>query len=100
MAAVTVAELLVGVELATGKRKAARRAFVDDAVALIPVVSYDRAVAGAHARLLVAVRRRGVPRGAHDLIIAATAVSSGRTVLSADQRGFAGLPGVDLADER
>ena len=96
----TVAELLVGVELASGRRKAARRAFVDAVVALIPVMSYDRAVAAAHARLLVAVRRQGVPRDAHQLIIAATAVSSGRTVLSADQRGFAGLPGVDLVGER
>jgi predicted nucleic acid-binding protein len=33
-------------------------------------------------------------------VIAATAVSSGRTVLSADQRRFARLPGVDLAAER
>ena len=94
IAAVTVAELRVGVELATGRRKVARRAFVDDVVDQIPVLSYDLAVAEAHARLLVAVRRRGVPRGAHDLIIAATAVSGGRSVLSADQRGFADLPGV------
>jgi tRNA(fMet)-specific endonuclease VapC len=93
---VTVAELRVGVELTTGKRKAARRAFVDDVIAQIPVVSYDLAVAVAHADLLVAVHHQGIPRGAHDLIIAATALSSGRTLVSRDARGFADLPGVDL----
>jgi tRNA(fMet)-specific endonuclease VapC len=96
IAAVTVAELQVGVELTTGKRQANRRAFVEDVIAHIPVMNYDLAVAEAHARLLAAVRRQGIPRGAHDLIIAATAVTTGRTLVSADARGVAGLPGVDI----
>jgi tRNA(fMet)-specific endonuclease VapC len=45
-----------------------------------------------HARLLAATRRSGKPRGAHDLIIAATAIGSGRVVVTADARGFAELP--------
>jgi tRNA(fMet)-specific endonuclease VapC len=44
----------------------------------------------------VAVRRAGRPRGAHDLIIAATAVATGRIVVTADGDGFADLPGVSV----
>jgi tRNA(fMet)-specific endonuclease VapC len=46
--------------------------------------------------LLVAVSKSGRPRGAHDLIIAATARATGRIVVTADQSGFDGLPGVKV----
>jgi len=52
--------------------------------------------ARAHADLLAAVRAAGSPRGAHDLIIAATAVETERIVVTADARGFEGLPSVDV----
>ena len=94
IAAITIAELRVGVELATGRRRAARLVFVERVIAALPVVDYDVAVAEAHAALLAHVRRQGTPRGAHDLIIAATAVAAGRTVVTADRNAFELLPGV------
>jgi tRNA(fMet)-specific endonuclease VapC len=94
MAAVTVAELLVGVALADGEHRPRRQVFVDSVLEAVPVLPYDLGVAQAHAHLLTAVRRSGRPRGAHDLIIAATAVSSHRAVLTADATGFHDLPGV------
>jgi tRNA(fMet)-specific endonuclease VapC len=60
------------------------------------VLAYDLDVAEAHAVLLADVRAQGCPRGAHDLIIAATARASGRTVVTGDAGAFAGLPGVSL----
>jgi tRNA(fMet)-specific endonuclease VapC len=66
-----------------------------DAVAIEP---YDLQVAEAHAALLAHVRRKGTPRGAHDLIIAATARAREREVVSFDRSGFAKLPGVSFAD--
>ena len=96
IAAVTAAELLVGVELATARHRERRRQFVEAVLGTIPVEGYDLAVARAHARLLAAVRRTGRPRGAHDLIVAATAVSTDREVLTTDASGFAGLPGVQV----
>ena len=96
VAAITIAELGVGVEIATGKRRRARRAFVDDLVAALPIIDYDLDVARAHTQLLVAVRRSGRPRGAHDLIIAATARATQRTVVTVDRSGFDDLPGVVL----
>lgn len=94
IAAITAAELGVGVELATGRRKLNRQAFVEDLLEVLPVIAYDIDVARAHTALLAAVRRAGRPRGAHDLIIAATALATARTVVTADLAGFEDLPGV------
>jgi tRNA(fMet)-specific endonuclease VapC len=66
----------------------------------IPIVDYDSTVAGSHAELLVVTRRRGRPRGAHDLIIAATARATQRDVVSADPSAFVDLPGVSLRSHR
>ncbi|HLF44037.1 MAG TPA: PIN domain-containing protein [Acidimicrobiia bacterium] len=96
IAAITVAELVVGVELASQHAKADRQAYVDDILASIPVISYDRDIAFEHAQLLVAVRQTGRPRGAHDLLIAATARATNRTLLTADESAFADLPGVTV----
>lgn len=96
VAAITVAELLVGVTRAKGQRRLARQAFVDDVIRDVPALPYDLRVAEHHARLLATVQEAGRPRGAHDLIIAATAVTSGRTIVTADATGFADLPGVAL----
>jgi tRNA(fMet)-specific endonuclease VapC len=60
------------------------------------VIDYDLEVADAHAKLLVFVRQQGRPRDAHDLVIAATALASQRTVLTADQAAFSDLPGIEL----
>ena len=100
VAAVTVAELRVGALLADRRHRSARTAFVEEVVASVPVLTYDLDVAEAHAELLVQVRRQGSPRGAHDLIIAATARASGRTVVSADATAFGQLDGVSVRSYR
>ena len=100
IAAITVAELLVGVGLASGRRRSQRQRFVDDLCDVIPILAYDQNVASEHAELLVAVRRTGRPRGAHDLIIAATARASKRAVVSGDLSAFTDLPGVTIRDRR
>lgn len=96
IAAITAAELLVGVELANSKTAQRRSTFVENVLSTIPIEPYDLDVASTHASLLAHTRRSGRPRGAHDLLIAATALTHGRTVVSADPAGFADLPGLDL----
>lgn len=96
IAAISVAELVVGAELADGKRRAEREAFIDVVLEAFSIESYDVDVARAHGTLLAHTRRTGRPRGAHDLIIAATARARGREVVSADLDGFADLPEVVL----
>lgn len=94
IAAISVAELLAGVQLADRRRKAARRAFVEALLVSVPIEPYDLGVARAHADLLAHTHRTGRPRGAHDLLIAATARAHARTVVTADATGFEDLPDV------
>jgi tRNA(fMet)-specific endonuclease VapC len=98
VAALTVAEMKVGVRLAKGRRRAERERFVAEILDAVSVETYDLEVAEAHASLLVHTRREGSPRGSHDLIIAATAVARGRQVVTIDRGGFADLPGVEAVD--
>jgi tRNA(fMet)-specific endonuclease VapC len=93
-----VAELRVGVQLAKGARRKKRADFVTAVLDAVAIEPYDLQVAEAHAALLAHVRRKGNPRGAHDLIIAATARAREREVVSFDRSGFAKLPGVSFAD--
>jgi tRNA(fMet)-specific endonuclease VapC len=97
VAAITVAELKVGVQLATGGRRDTRERFVAAVLDAVSVEPYELDVAEAHAALLAHVRRTGTPRGAHDLIIAATARARERQVVTADQAGFVELPGVSIS---
>jgi len=94
IAAITVAELKVGVQMAKGRRREKRERFVAALLDAVSIEVYDLDVAEAHAALLAHVRRAGRPRGAYDLIIAATARAQGRKVVSLDQSGFHELPGV------
>jgi tRNA(fMet)-specific endonuclease VapC len=96
IAAVTAAELLAGVQLADRRRKARRRAFVETLLATIPTEPYDLEIARVHAELLAHTRGEGRARGAHDLLIAATARGRARAVVTADASGFEGLPGVTV----
>ncbi|MFN8025192.1 MAG: PIN domain-containing protein [Acidimicrobiia bacterium] len=96
IAAVTIAELRVGTLLASRARKPARHAYIEEVIAAVPVLAYDAGVAEIHAELLAEVRKQGRPRGAHDLIIAATAKTFGRTIVSADRTAFEGLSGIEV----
>lgn len=96
IAAVTAAELLVGVELADAKRRAGRERFVREVLETVSIEPYDLAIARAHATLLAHTRREGQRRGAHDLLIAATARATERVVVTVDRGGFSDLPGVEV----
>jgi predicted nucleic acid-binding protein len=96
IAAITVAELRMGIELAGERHRGARTQFLLNVLETLPVEPYDLASAEAHGRLLAHVHRSGTRRGAHDLIIAATAVATGRVILTTDRSArFHDLPGVD-----
>lgn len=98
IAAITLAELEVGVRLASTKLQLRRRRlFVDTILSAASVISYDEPTALRHADLLTHVRRMGRPRGAHDLIVAATAATTSRTLVTTDGRAFTDLPEVSVA---
>lgn len=96
VAAVSIAEYRVGIELADTAARAADRSRALAAItSVVEVLGYTDVTAAHHARLIAHVRRTGAPRGAHDLIIAAHAAETGRIVLSRDAKArFGNLPGV------
>ncbi len=99
LAAVTVAELRTGVELADSGRRSGREAFVAQVLATIPIENYDLAVAQVHGLLLATVHRQGAQRGAHDLFVAATAAATKRTIVTIDRSArFGDLPGVECIE--
>jgi len=96
VAAVTVAELRTGIELATARHRAARTEFLVKVLETLPVEPYGVDVAEEHGRLLAHVHRSETKRGAHDLIIAAIALATKRVLLTTDRNArFDDLPGVD-----
>jgi tRNA(fMet)-specific endonuclease VapC len=92
--AVTVSELLLGVELADAAYRDTRRELVEGVIERVEVIAFDLEVARHHAALLAHTRWIGQPRGAHDIQIAATASATARTVVTTDAAAFDGLPGV------
>ena len=100
IASVSVAEYRVGIELADTPELAAERARALAAItSVIDVLDYTAITAAQHGQLLAHVRKSGTPRGAHDLIIAAHAAETGRTVVSRDAKArVSDLPGVTAID--
>jgi tRNA(fMet)-specific endonuclease VapC len=100
IASISLAEYRVGIELAGSSGRAAERARALAAItSAVDVLEYTSGTAAHHGRLLAHVRRTGTPRGAHDLIIAAHAAETGRTIMSPDATArFGDLPGVNAID--
>lgn len=97
ISAVTASELLVGVHRAdTDARRARRAAFVEAVLARLPIVPFDAEAARVHAGLYAALAAAGQLIGAHDLIIAATALSNGCAVLTGNVREFSRVPGLEV----
>jgi tRNA(fMet)-specific endonuclease VapC len=95
IAAITASELLTGVHRAnTESRRLRREAFVEGILALIPVLPIDLRVARVHAHLWAILAADGQTIGAHDLWIAATALTHGYSVLTHNVREFNRMPGL------
>ena len=93
----SASELLHGVHRAAEPGRRARRgAFVEAVLERFPLLPIDLPTARTHAELWSALAAAGTPVGAHDLWIAATAVSRGLTVVTANVREFERVPGLDV----
>ena len=96
---ITVSELLVGVHRAdSDARRARRSAFVEAILARLPTLDFTTEAARVHAGLFAALSQRGEMIGAHDLIIAATALSQSCAVLTTNVAEFSRVPGLDVVD--
>lgn len=89
IAAITASELLHGVHRLKGAVSRARaERFVEDLLALVPVIPFDLDVARVHARLDAELSAAGVAVGDADLLIAATAVALDYRIATRDLRSF------------
>jgi len=95
LASITASELIVGVYRTTPENRRNRRAaFVERVLDVIPVLPLDLQVARAHARMTADLMATGTAIGAHDLIIAATALVNGHDVLTDNPRHFGRVLGL------
>ena len=86
---VTVSELLHGVHRADSeKRRLTRGAFVEKIIQTFPLYPFDLNAARIYAKLWTNLAKKGVTIGAHDLMIASTAIALGFSVLTADVRDY------------
>ena len=96
IAAATASELLHGVHRAGERHRAQREAFVEAVLAAFPTLAFDLVVARIHARLWAGLASSGCDVGAHDRLVAATAVSAGWGVATANVRHFNRIPGLEV----
>jgi tRNA(fMet)-specific endonuclease VapC len=95
IAAITAMELLVGVERADDTHQQGRAVHVEALLSSLPIEAYNLGVARVHARLAVEAMSKGWPRSAYDMMIASTAASANRVLLTTDaSAGFDQLSGV------
>jgi predicted nucleic acid-binding protein len=99
IAAVTAAELLIGVERAdTPERRARREAFVESIFARMPIIPFDVAQARLFAAQFAKLAGRGEPIGDRDLQIAATALALDYELATLNTREFQRVAGLRLVD--
>ena len=97
ISAITASELLHGVHRVQGAARAARaEQFVEGLLALLPILAFDVDEARTHARLSADLQARGISIGAHDLLIAATALANDYRVITRDRRSFPKIDGLDV----
>lgn len=100
IAAITASELLHGVHRASPAHRPRREAFVESVLAVMPVLDFDLLAARAHARLWADLAASGSDVGPHDRIVAATAISLGWRVGTANVRHFDRIAGLDVIEIR
>ena len=96
VSAITAAELLHGVERLRGARRARAERFVGTLLDSVPVIDFDLPIARVHALLSADLAERGTAIGAHDLIIAATAVALDYRVATRDMKSFPRVEGLQV----
>ena len=97
ISAVTLSELLYGLYRAqTPAQRTRRQAFIDAVLAAFAVIPFDQMIAQVHARTWAELAASGLTIGAHDMMIAATALAQEYAVVTENVREFGRIPGLDV----
>lgn len=99
ISAITVSELLHGVHRADSeKRRLKREAYVEKVIETFPTYTFDLSAARIYARIWAHLTKRGITIGAHDLMIASTAISIGFSVMTSDMRDYRKIKGLKVEE--
>ena len=96
LAAITVADLWRSMERADDLHRARRQNFLERALEVFEIVPYTGQAAVEHARLSTVLEAAGLRISTHDLILAATAIASGDTIVTFNARRFATIKGLTV----
>jgi predicted nucleic acid-binding protein len=97
LCSISVAELAHGIHRAdTTERRVARRAFLDDLKAAVPVYPITADTAELVGRIGDEASQQGILIPFEDLLIGACAIERGYAVASRNQRHFQKIPGLKL----
>lgn len=96
IATITASELLHGVHRATPEHRVRREAFVEAVLDAFPPLPFNLLAARTHARIWAGLAAAGQDVGAHDRLVAATAITAGWRVGTANRRHFDRIDGLDI----
>jgi predicted nucleic acid-binding protein len=97
LSVITASELLTAVWRADSEeRRKKRPAFVEGVLWSLPIKDVTLAIARCHAEIFADLATRGMLIGAHDLLIAATAIHHQYGVLTTNSREFSRVPGLQV----
>ena len=95
--AITASELLLGVKLADNEvRRNKRSAFVEHILNSFTILPFSAESARIHSEIHSSLWRKGELIGAHDMIIAAIALSHGYSLVTGNYKEFARVIGLDV----
>jgi predicted nucleic acid-binding protein len=97
IASITASELLVGVLHAnTEERRVRRESLVETLLSQLTILPFDLAAARIYARVGYELTATGQKIGAHDLMIASTAIAYDLELLTANTSHFGRIPGLTV----
>jgi tRNA(fMet)-specific endonuclease VapC len=98
---ITASELLHGVHRADSEsRRLKRETFVEMLLDSFTIYPFDLRSARIYARIWASLAKKGATVGAHDLIIASTAISLGFSVLTCNLRDYEKIKGLEIEQFR
>ncbi len=97
LAAISASEFLYGVERTREPSLRAQRGrYAEEVLASLAIIPFGLAEARIHASLWAGLAAKGSVIGAHDLQVAATALSIASSVATLNQKEFKRVPGLSL----